>query len=394
MKHSATTGVTDAESLRQSVGDVAAERMLRDLLENAAPVFLLGAGCSKAVGLPLIGELTELVLCDDQLEEGSREILEATLEVFRQQTNANEGHIEDFLSELVDLLAIADRRALREAKRSSIDIGNASYSPIQIRKGIDEIKESIARYVNKEQPLERLSTHRAFVRSVHTPVRQGRRNPGLPVSYLILNYDTLLEDALGVEKIGYSDGMTGGATGWWSPDEFRRADLEARVFKLHGSVDWREFEGDLLPRRLSPNVQGNSEDAGPVVIWPASTKYRETRVDPFAQLSEVAWASVRPTRGVPTALMVCGYSFGDAHINEAITSVLREARGELTLVIFTSEPEPLQNDQLRLWYQDDELKENVMMFAKRGFFHGDVAWKSTEELDWWKFEKTVQILQG
>ena len=139
---------------------------------------------------------------------------------------------------------------------------------------------------------------------------------------------------------------------------------------------------------------GGEGNAGPVVIWPASTKYRETRIDPFAHLSEVAWASLRPTGGVPIVLVICGYSFGDAHINDEITSALREASGELTLVVFTSEVQPAQNDQLREWQEDEKLTDNVLVFAKGGFFHGRVALTSQEELDWWQFEKMVETNEG
>ena len=209
----------------------AKESDLRELLENAAPAFLLGAGCSKVANLPLIGELTDLVLEDEQLTDKSRLILTSTRDEFAKDSDDNHGHIEDFLSELVDVLAIAERRAQREAGSSTIMIGAESYEASDVRDAIESIKESIVRRVNKPQPLEVIGSHRALVRSVHRPVRQGRRNPGLPVPYLVLNYDTLLEDALGVERISFSDGMDGGATAWWAPDEFRRQDVQAKVLK-------------------------------------------------------------------------------------------------------------------------------------------------------------------
>ena len=125
--------------------------------------------------------------------------------------------------------------------------------------------------------------------SVHRPARVGRPAPAQPVDYLVLNYDTIIEDALAFGNIPYADGLYGGATGWWEPDTFEATGLSARVIKLHGSIDWRQFPDEQSPRRVGPSIKLPDEVNLPVLIWPSSTKYQEAQLDPFCP-------TVRPSK--------------------------------------------------------------------------------------------------
>ena len=357
-----------------------------DLLVQSGRAFLLGAGCSKCAGLPLTAELTAKAIESDILDATSKAIL-ATIE--RLFDGATTSHIEDYLSELVDLLAIAERRTERGASQAQVQIDGTSYSNTQLRTAVEQIKQSISNAVNK--PVE-INTHRAFVHAVHQPIRVGKAAPGSIVDYLVLNYDTLVEDALAIECIPFSNGIDGGATGWWNPETFDRDDLAARVLKLHGSVDWCEVTEDSLPRRIAPNLHVRGMQDRRILIWPASTKYRETQLDPFAQLANRARRVMHPVRGSQRVLVICGYSFSDAHINVEIDRALRESAGDLTVVAFSNENEPV--GRLKEWNQTAEIRDQVLIFAQRGFFHGDTAHHSDHELPWWRFETVVRLLGG
>ena len=227
---------------------------------------------------------------------------------------------------------------------------------------------------------------------MHRPLRVGKSAPGQVVDYLVLNYDTAIEDALALERVPFSDGIDGGVTGWWNPQTFDRDGLAARVLKLHGSINWCELPGDPLPRRIASSLQLADANDRRILIWPASTKYRETQLDPFAQLAERARRVMRPNRGSQRVLVICGYGFGDAHINIEVDRALRESAGDLTVVAFTSESEP--TGQLKTWIEDEMIREQVLIFANRGFFHGDSSEKSTTDLLWWKFENITRLLGG
>ena len=375
----------DLSVLREKPFSDAVEKF-EELLVQSGRGFLIGAGCSKCAGLPLTAELTTIAIESDKLDATSKAILAAVKNLFGGATTS---HIEDYLSELVDLLAIAERRADRGASQAGVPIDRKLYSAAQLRAAVEQIKQSISSAIDKQVEIE---THRAFVQAVHRPVRVGKAAPGSIVDYLVLNYDTVIEDALAIERIPFSDGIDGGVTGWWNPVTFDRDALAARVLKLHGSIDWREVAGDSLPRRIAPNLQVQDMRNRDILIWPASTKYRETQLDPFAQLADRARLVLRPTRGSQRVLVICGYAFGDAHINIEIERALRESTGDLTVIAFSSEEEPV--GRLKEWNQNAEICEQVLIFAKRGFFHGATANRATHDLPWWKFENVVRLLGG
>jgi hypothetical protein len=359
---------------------------LEALLLQGGRVFLIGAGCSKCAGLPLTAELTNNSLESDKLDATAKRILSTLRDLFSGATNS---HIEDYLSELVDLLAIAERRVQRGASATEITLGQESYSAAELRTAANQIKQAISSAISKNVHIE---THRAFVSAVHRPVRVGKTATSSVVDYLVLNYDTVLEDALALERIPFADGIEGGTTGWWSANTFDRDGLAARVLKLHGSVNWCEVAGDPLPRRIGPSLHGHAMEDRQVLIWPASTKYRETQLDPFAQLADRARRAIHPVRGSQRVLVVCGYSFGDAHINIEIDRALHESAGDLTVVAFTSEDSP--SGKLLEWHEAPEVREQVLIFARHGFYHGSVAEATTHDLPWWKFENVVRLLRG
>ena len=91
-----------------------------ELLVQSGRAFLIGAGCSKCAGLPLTAELTDKALGSSALDGTSKAILTAVKDLFAGAGNA---HIEDYLSELIDLLAIAERRVDRGAAQKDITLG-------------------------------------------------------------------------------------------------------------------------------------------------------------------------------------------------------------------------------------------------------------------------------
>jgi hypothetical protein len=356
-----------------------------ELLAQSGRAFLIGAGCSKCAGLPLTADLSEKALTSRALDEATKEILAALRDLFNGAGGAN---IEDYLSELVDLLAIAHRRTSRGATQREVTLGRNSYSEALLRTAADQIKLGIAEIIEQKVSIE---THRNFVRALHRPLRPGTQT-SQRVDYLVLNYDTVLEDALALERVPFADGLEGGATGWWNPQTFDRDGLSARVFKLHGSINWCEFTDDPLPRRVGACLQIPVANERRILIWPASTKYREAQLDPFAQLAERARGVLRPSRGSQCVLVVCGYRFSDTHINLELNRALRDSERRLTIVVFTSDNEP--SGQLATWCNDAVVAEQVLVFANRGFFHGTQSALTTTDLLWWKFENMTRLLRG
>lgn len=359
---------------------------LTKLLSQSKRAFVIGAGCSKCAGLPLMDELTQQVL--DALDKEGK--AHAVLAGLQKHFDGSEGcTIEDYMSELVDHIAISERRKLRSATAANASINATDYSPNDLGKALIEIKNSISDVIGSANTT--ISVHRQFVRAIHQVLQSGKAGPPTRVDYYTLNYDTLFEDALSLERIPVADGFNGGATGWWDASAYEDGAAQARILKVHGSIDWCLWERDFLPRRVRQGlaVDGTRE---PVLIWPASTKYREAQRDPFAQIIEAMRRGLRPTSDTQVVLTICGYSFGDAHVNVELDQALRESDGRLTIIAFTNEDEP--KGQLKDWRDDVDVRDQVRIHANRGFFHGTAEERSGVDLPWWRFEILTRLLRG
>ena len=158
--------------------------------------------------------------------------------------------------------------------------------------------------------------------------------------------------------------MNGGNCAWWDSATFNVAGIAARVLKLHGSIDWTEIPNDPMPRRIANYCTLPAGHDQRVLIWPASTKYRETQRDPFAQLIDLARRILHPQSGSQIVLTISGYSFGDSHINIEIERALRESGGELTMVVFTADEEPA--GELKKFHEDKAVNRPSEDLRKKG----------------------------
>lgn len=357
---------------------------LRELFSQSDISFLLGAGCSKPAGLPLMQELTKRVLDNKEVDDGTKSLLVKISDDFTGSTSAS---IEDYMSELVDALSIAERRQARGATRKCSFVGGAEHDAEEMQKALDGIKHVIASVI--ESADVDITHHQRFVRTIHRYLQSGKVDRS--IDYYILNYDTLIEDALGLERIPYSDGFTGAATGWWEPKTFLERDKSARVYKIHGSVDWCLLEGDALPRRIRSRLITESPKKH-ILIYPAATKYQETQRDPFAQMLRDFRYRLCPPEGKEMILVICGYSFHDGHIDSEIENALYQSNGRLTVLSFTSGEKP--TEVLDRWRKDSEIGKQVRVYTNRGVFHGEDEKVYDHDLPWWRFEVLSRILGG
>ncbi len=62
------------------------------------------------------------------------------------------------------------------------------------------------------------------------------------------------------------------------------------------------------------------------------------------------------------------------------------------MVVFWSDETldgPLKN-----WHDDVAVREQVLIYGKRGFWHGDTVDVAAADLPWWKFENVARLLGG
>ena len=368
------------------------------LLSRPNQVWLMGAGISKDAGLPLMGRLTTRVL-----QESAGTPYEQVLKDLLEELPEN-AHIEHVLSQLGDYTSLADRGRTKEVaiKGNTYDIPTLENAHNQIALSI----ANVIRWGDKEEgngewtagtrdnPVVSIDHHLRFVRALF-----GRRQAGLserrkPLHVFTTNYDTLIEDALSLAHLTYWDGFSGGAIafrthryGKLAPDNGYRA----VVVKLHGSIDWFLSEdGTVLRVRDSDAYPPNR---GRVLIYPQATKYVATQRDPFASQFSLFRQALSTGENV---LAICGYSFGDDHVNQEIELALSSAENKTTLVAFCLQGGGLPAI-IQSWLASDWGKR-VYILTERGLYADKQGplfpAKDGDSRSWWTFDGMTAFLES
>ena len=394
-----------------------ARKQLDDLLSLPQQAWLLGAGISRDAGIPLMAPLTgrvESSLAAEQQEDFK--ILRAAL--------TEHSHVEHILSHLADLISVASR-----TREGTVLIGERSRNVEYLRLMHAEIQKAIrdtvrygfipatdpkadnAKVGTRDAPVVTIDAHERFGRALFR-VRRANLERRPPVAIFTTNYDTLLEDALALCRVRADDGFSGGAMAFWelgrAASDFARpfssaTELQAKVYKLHGSIDWFRSGEDVLVRRRD-GAGYPPDDPSRLLIYPQATKYQLTQKDPFSSLFAAFRAALNAeTEGL---LAVCGYSFGDEHVNEEIATALRRRDNRLTVVAFVKQPEDtaLAVDEglpsaLAKWLQAGDIaRERILVAGSRGFYHGSMENRCPAAADqphaWWSFEGVTRLLES
>ena len=123
-------------------------KKLEELMSQNKRSFLLGAGCSLCAGLSLTTQLTSEVKNDNELLGPTKDVLQVVEAKYSGSTTAT---IEDYMSELVDLLSIAERRKERGSQNTKIDVDGNSYEAKQLCDALKDIKSSIAKCIESKK---------------------------------------------------------------------------------------------------------------------------------------------------------------------------------------------------------------------------------------------------
>lgn len=145
-----------------------------------------------------------------------------------------------------------------------------------------------------------------------------------PVELFTPNYDLLFEQAFEGQRIPHFDGFVGSREPFFdiaSIEQDAVPDRWARIWKLHGSINWQTgAEGAVF------RAQGRAAK-GKAMIYPSHLKYDQSRRMPYLAMIDRLRAFFRsPVRSptvAPPVLVVCGYSFSDDHLNEVLLDGLR-----------------------------------------------------------------------
>ena len=380
-------------------------------LNSPKQTWLLGAGVSFPANIPLMLALTSRVMhlakaevfADDDAAKG---VLDFVVEDCGDQS-----HIEHHLTHLGDLISIAER-----SRTGGIEIGGARVPKeklVEVHRGlIAKIAETVrwgfkpakkdaeGAVTEPEQvgtqgaSIVSIAGHARFIEAVFGTTRAGLDFVRTPVEFFTTNYDTLIEDALALAGVDFQDGFIGGGVGFWRIENYANVTgARAVVSKLHGSIDWyRPRAGDKLLRiRHGDTYPGRG---GSVMIYPQATKYINTQRDPFAEIFQRF--RHRLAQGSDHVLMICGYSFGDEHINAEIESAMSSGKSQLTIVAFVDGPNDALPSTLAAWLAQP-WGQRIFVASPKGLYQGalgPVFAAPAGSRDWWTFDGVSTLLSA
>jgi hypothetical protein len=287
----------------------------------------LGAGVSKACGLPDVADLQAKVLAD--LADPYKSLFA------KQLTNRN---LEQALSRIRRIAALLK--------------GSAPAAPgdpaIKCAKSV--AKETIEGLTDDAADMLDTLVCQAIVKALNTDTASqkpmldfaawvGRTNYLQPLEIFTVNYDLLLEAALEEQQVPYFDGFIGTLTARFRTElvePLQGADCMpsffTRLWKLHGSLNWEWDETHKILRR--GNAVANS-----AAIYPSDTKYDESRRMPFVVLQDRFRRALHQSE---TLTLISGYSFADEHLNEIIyDAAARRERSEIVVFCYSTIPDKL-----------------------------------------------------
>ena len=280
----------------------------------------LGAGCPMAIKVgdkncqPLIPDIDGITtVARDALSKSNEcsPLLKIIDEHFKKD-GRNDINVEGMLSHIRALRVVAGNDSVR------------GLSAANLEKLDEKVCQTICELADKTLPNTETPYHHiaSWVDAV------GRENP---VEIFTTNYDLLMEQAFEDHRVPYFDGFAGVRKPFFdirAMEEDRLPARWARLWKLHGSINWYQVPTKGVFRGAT-NEEGLKR-----VIHPSHLKYEESRRMPYLAMIDRLRAFLKQ----PTAtLVVCGYSFRDEHINEVIVQGLQSTQTAIAFALLFDE---------------------------------------------------------
>lgn len=341
------------------------EAWLAALLQSENLSLLVGNGLSAAVG-HLAG--TEPPSMATPLSDNPLGVL-VNVQSHAQSTASALGRQANLEDEIRSAMVLADGLAVLGKHEDENEVRQAVDSAMA--RLLDDVLKFEKGVWNEHQSAstKARAVARALLRFlspfVSRPVQRDRLN------LFTTNYDRILEyaaDLLGLRLIDRFEGQLNprftasriNLDVHYSPPgvrgEPRLVEGVIRYAKLHGSVDWKFSNQDIIRAQLP--FGGPAEHPGSsrsAVIYPNPAKDVETLAYPYAELfRDFAAAICRPN----TTLVTFGYGFGDGHINRVIADMLRVPSTHL-IVISRDHLETLSAFKQRTLYPESQTTELI-----------------------------------
>jgi hypothetical protein len=278
------------------------------LANDKKPIaFFLGAGCPMAIRtadnqplIPDIAGITKAVRVKLAQSKDYAQLL-TTLEANFTADGINEPNVEFMLSHIRSLKVVAGKEKVRGLAATELDA---------LDKGVCDFVQEV---VNRSH-ISASSPYHCIADWINAIAREQ------PIEVFTTNYDLLMEQALESSGTPYFDGFSGVSRPFFDLQAIEEDILPprwARLWKLHGSINWFQ-----APRTGVFRSASRPDDSAIRLIHPSHLKYDESRRMPYlVMLDRLRSFLKQPT----SALIVSGYSFRDDHLNEVILQGLQRS---------------------------------------------------------------------
>jgi hypothetical protein len=325
------------------------------VLDNKNLSFLLGSGCSSyekelhkketQVGIPVMLPLAEEFYASDGISKYKR-WLKLFFKIDVEEGNFKT-NLEAFLSTLHSLsfyYSTSTKNAVLEKTEDRINEIIKKTRSFLLEKILNEgniLKKS-------DEPL--LNAYKQFYRKLLS------RNSTLPrLNIFTTNYDLYSEKAMDLLGVHYVDGFTGGISKFFNPTIFNYALAEKMdlsqskwsvidnffyLYKIHGSVNWIEAEGEnklFKVKEIQEPTFDNLKDKE-IMIYPTPLKYNASFGSPYSDLFREFQRKLMMNNNI---LVTIGYSFNDEHINNLIFQAFTIPSFRLIII-----GEPTENNKI------------------------------------------------
>lgn len=331
--------------------------------------FLFGSGVS-AGAIPTMREMAQEVdkEVDSYVEEkpytmfncdwldfdSEEEHYQKVDEIYKKIKSEKKGNLEDMLGVLYSKINYEE------------GIGGNDYVAYQLSKIIEKViydKINVDVYSEKYKPT--LDLYKSFYEKM---ARRGRELPRLNV--FTTNNDLFSEAALDQLNIDFNNGFGGGLKKLFNPSRFSYSYSKSSdttpgkyeslsnmvyLFKMHGSINWKESESSSHFLNIEEvNLSNSNSNEGAALVYPTPLKQNKSLGSPYADIMREFKGKLALSN---TVLFVIGYSFSDEHVNNLIYHAL-SSNETLSVVLFGSyEGKPIYevgDNRVFLIYGEDQ----------------------------------------
>lgn len=350
---------------------VALKEKLREFFNLKNVNFLFGSGTSNGA-IPTMPKLYETLSFNDDEKDLQKEF------------ECISGKVGENLEKCLSVMYAA--RTYHQGIKGENEDAQADISSFQdlYERLIKKVEKHIFTEINisfdGEDEQKVLEYYKTFYQKLALRSKDNSR-----IRVFTTNNDLYNETALDALNLHYINGFGGGLRKFFNPalfnytwskrmdtsiDKYEPAEDMVYLYKIHGSVNWRETEtlenNYFEIEEVSPSLC-SANDA--VLIYPTPTKQDKSLGSPYVDLFREFQHKLLEPHSV---LFVIGYSFSDRHVNEIIYRAL-STNSTLNVVIFGKRPDEKERREKPIFFIDDNRIFTISGQAEEKDDNGDVV---------------------